>query len=278
MVVLIWGDNEHAISRRARELTQQLQKRYPESALFVIDGQEDDAKEKLYEHIVSRSIFGAQRRIITVKNVYTITDEEELEKNLSCARDAQEVMLIIASRTTKSQEMSPVGKILKEYAYKTERHMPYDRKTIIEYIKKRAQDKNMHIDNTSVTRVCDTCGAQKIGSRVIGYDMSAVENEIDRLALLGKNITEKELDQLYEYKKTATSGELVRAIQQRHKETVLAIGERIMYTRIEPAAVLNYIAKAIQSPEHTKKLLEIDRKLKSGLLDPDQALLSFILL
>lgn len=135
----------------------------------------------------------------------------------------------------------------------------------------------MHIDNASVTRVCDTCGAQKIGSRVIGYDMSAVENEIDRLALLGKNITEKELDQLYEYKKTATSGELVRAIQQRHKETVLAIGERIMYTRIEPAAVLNYIAKAIQSPEHTKKLLEIDRKLKSGLLDPDQALLSFIL-
>lgn len=279
MVVLIWGENEHLIRQQTIRLVEQLRSRYPKSGNYYVDCQEEREENTLRERIVSRGIFDEGKRIVIAKNVFQNANEEEIKGIISIAKDDADVMLIIATRATKTQEKSSLGIILKESAYKAQQCIKYNQTTALNQMRKKASQINLVISESLLIRVRDAIGAQKVGNYIIGYDMDALENELHRLSMLKKPITQKIIEQLYEYRKTATIGELTNAIKRKESAaTIFSIWENILFSRVEPVIILQYMAKATDDPELTKKLLEADKKLKSGLLDPDQALVAHVLL
>ena len=114
---------------------------------------------------------------------------------------------------------------------------------------------------------------------VLGLDTGGLVNEIKKLSLAANPITLSFVKSLGWYIESFGIFDLSREVNNPrfNLKNRLFFWETLLFQKIELGFVFNYLAKVASDRDFIAQLAWADRKIKSGLLSVDQALLKVVL-
>lgn len=268
MIYLFYGSNEYSRQRKLSALLSAILEKKPQTAIqrFALD--EEGDLEKLYDYIVPKSLFESAKRVAIVKNSEGIENDEIFKRIVLLLGADKECVLIFNEFWGKKDILKPIKKLLDEGSVK-----------------------EFYFDKLADSEAKRYAG-QEIKTRGISMEPAAVEyllsifngnmfsfiNEAEKLSFLNVPITKKVLQSMDEYQQDLGIYEFSSAVAYGAELTEkLSLWERLMHQRADCYIVLNYLAKAVKNLSLIKKIADVDVSIKTGTLEPEQALLSMLL-
>jgi DNA polymerase III delta subunit len=138
---------------------------------------------------------------------------------------------------------------------------------IIDYVLNWAKIEGVRIEKSAIETI----------SSSFENNLGAIMNEIEKLSLIEKNVTNDFLKSLNEYSVSAKLFDFSRVFLSKSKtKEKLLLYEVFDLQKIEWASAFNYFAKVAKDSANIKKLALQDENIKKGLVEYDNAVLSLL--
>jgi DNA polymerase III delta subunit len=268
MIYLFYGPNEYGRQRKLSALLEAVLGKNPQTAIARFSLDEEGEVERLYDFIVPRSLFESAKRIAVVKNSDIVADDDIFKRIILLLGTDKESVLVFNESWDKKDVSGILKKLIESDSVK---EFFFDKLTNIE-----AKRLAIHESKTMGIEI-ESSAVDYLLSLFNGNLFSFI-NEAKKLSFLGRSITKKILETMDEY-------QLDRGIYEFSSAVVygaglkerLSLWEQLMHQRTDSYIVLNYLAKGAKNLSLIKKIADVDVSVKTGLLEPEQALLAMLL-
>ncbi len=281
MILLFYGPNSYSLQKALKKELSGVRERNPNLAHqhFYLD-QEGDV-ENLYNSIVSKGLFDEGKKSVLISDIDESSFENDLvKKSFQFSADDSSIILFVSACWDKKNFPDFISKLKNKTTSFKELYFDIPSRTGLSW-----KDLEYYAFVSKIAKgICDEKGV-KIDSPAIilllsflDYDLFAFENEIVKLSYLNKIITKDFLLSLSEYKLKANFWDYAKDIISPSdlRRSFIAL-ENIISQKIEPFSLFNYLAKNAKTKFLASKLYNLDKRIKSGLLEVDQALLEIVL-
>jgi DNA polymerase III delta subunit len=268
MIYLFYGPNEYGRQRKLKALSSAILEKKPQTAFGKFSLDEEGEVEKLYEFIVPRSLFEAAKRVAIVKNSVIITGSEIFKRIVLLLGTDKESVLVFNENWEKKDIPEILLPLIKDDNVKEFYFEKLSERQVKIYLSQEVKTRNISIDPAALDYLL----------KVFWGNIYACVNELEKLSFLNIPITKPLLLSMDEYQEESGIFNFSRAISSNYAlREKLFLWENVLFQRIDGHIVLNYLAKAAGNLSLIKKIADIDVSVKTGVLDPEQALLSMLL-
>ncbi len=271
MIFVYYGPETFIRYKEIKKKILEIQKSKEVNEIIEISFENEHSIEKFKESVSFQGLFSSnQIKIIKIKNIKSIEkNDKKIFKELlkKCEKDNL-IQCIIDENWQKKIFPVIVRPLFKEVEYKEYFCEKLVKSKAIEYIKNSMEEIGIDFSGDLIEKIYE----------MEGGDMFSVYNESIKLSFLNKS--DEELDKILssEYAPNITMSNLSRAILDKNN-----IGYKLYYWEnfiMQTSfynGVMPYLSKVSNDINIMNSLVSADIKTKSGLLDPDDAVLEFIL-
>jgi DNA polymerase III delta subunit len=267
MIYLFYGPNKYSRHKKILSFIKAVLDKYPQTAVgkFYLD--EEGEIESLYEFLSTKTLFESKKRAAWVKNSKEVKNVEVFEKILSSLTGSKESVLILDEDWQLQETPQNFLNLIKNNQIKSFYFPALNLKQSLELILKESKNFGVKIDFITASYLF----------KILGSDIQACINEIEKLSFLGQPISLKLLEFLGDYKEVEGINSFSRAFFGAKIAEKLRLWEILLEQKTNPYAVFNYLAKVALTSEQIKKVSDIDLNVKRGLAEIDQAILYSLL-
>jgi len=281
MILFFYGPNSYSLQKALQKELLGVKERNPNLVHQHFYFDQDGDIENLYNSIVSKGLFDEGKKSILISNLDEGSFENDLvRKSFQFAVDDNSTILFVSAPWDKKNVPDFILKFKNKIPSFKELYFDIPPKTglswkdaeyyafVSKIAKGISEEKGVKIDSPAIILLLS----------FLDYDLFAFENEIIKLSYLNRSINKDFLLSLSEYKLKANFWDYAKDIisPSDMRRSFIAL-ENIISQKIEPFSLFNYLAKNAKTKFLTSKLYELDKRIKSGLLEIDQALLEIVL-
>ena len=225
--------------------------------------------ERLYEYISWNDLFAqGGGKVALCWGLKEVADKERAQQLLARAASDNNVALHISEDWSKKTLTKEIKALLKGIKMEVCFYGASSEQEDVAYLLSQAQQRNIVTDKRAVEMLYRQ-----------HQDMWAVHHELERIYLSKGNAEHATVASHVHKEKEVTLYQFSRAIcapRPSLKEKTY-VWEYILSQRIDMFGVMGYLGKVGASAKMAKALSQADIKIKSGLLEPDQAMLEVVL-
>jgi len=260
MIIFLYGPDDFRRSQKKKYYINLFREKHQNAPIEVFDCKEKEALSKLSSFASTESLF-SKKRLAELENVFESNDDKELIKLLKQLAEKEEITILI------TEDKKPVKKwnFLIEQAHTATFFEELSGVEWRNFIEKEAKSRGIVLENEALSLV---------GQAYQG-DTWRLVTELDKLALLGeKKINVEDVSHL-SMELTPDFWEMLNGLKSPNQRTRLHTLE-VLFAHNEPAGKIFNIAAYSISGALTQ-FAEYDRKIKSGKLEYEEALLDMAL-
>jgi hypothetical protein len=263
MITLHYGPNSY---RRVHQVQAALQAHQTVRRCDVTNPEE---LEQLYEYISWSDLFAqGGGKVALCWGLKEVADKERIQQLLERAASDANIALHINEDWSKKTFTKEIKALLKGIKMEACFYGASSEQEDVAYLLSQAQQRNIVTDKRAVEMVYRQY-----------QDMWAVHHELERIYLCEGNATHATVSAHIHKEKEVSLFQFSRAVCAPHsslKEKTY-MWEYILAQRIDMFGVMGYLGKVGASAKMAKALSQADIKIKSGLLEPEQAMLEVVL-
>lgn len=267
MINLFYGLDGYSRRKKISALIEAILKKHPQTTVrnFYLD--EEGEIESLYEFLSSGTLFEKAKRVACVKNSNGAEDSMVFNRTISFMTGDKESVLIFDEDWEEKEIPKNLSAPIKNQQIKTFYFPKLDLEESVQLIFKESKRMGANIEIPAVRYLI----------QIFSGDISACINEITRISFLEKPISVKFIESLGEYRMIQGIYDFSRAALNGGISDKLRLWEIMLNQKTDPYIIFNYLAKSAATAGQIKKIADADVGVKSGLLEPQQALLAFLL-
>ena len=263
MLYVLFGSDHYRRAGFIREVIDQRSARYPDIAVRSFDCADAGGLLDAYVFVSATNLFEGGKKICVCAHGAAVLDDPLLGRLMEAAQRDDHIVFLVEdfAGAVPDAYRRALGKIVR----KEKEFAPLPPSRARAYAASYAQARGYQI----------TSGACVFLADVFSADTWGLCNELDVLGALGRPIDESTARA---YHGGGSLGAFAYAQAMLRATTCagrLMQWELALLSRSEPMFLFNILAKAASEKKHVVLLSEYDRKIKSGLMSPDQALVSF---
>ncbi len=267
MIYLFFGPNNYARRKKASALIEAILKKHPQTAVGTFYLDEDGQTDALYDFLSPKSLFESSKRAARVKNSTGADSNPLLEKIINLMKSDKESLLIFDESWSEKSIPKWLSGIIKSGEVKTFGFPELSRDEAIRLILNEAKKSGIAMD----------IGAAQFLFDSLNGDVDSCMGEIAKLIQLKRPITRQFLSSLDEYRLEHGIYDFSRSVSHGNISEKLRMWEELLAQKTDPYIVFNYLAKSASTLPQIKKIADADVSVKSGLLEPYQAILALLL-
>ena len=268
MIYLFYGPGEYSRQKKLNAFISATLQKQPQTAFKKFSLDEEDELGQLYDFIVPRSLFESAKRVAIIKNSNSVLDEDIFKRVIILLGADKESALFFNEGWDKGDVPKIIQPLVENGSIKEF------------YFEKLAESKTKTLlaHEIKARGIRMEIAALEHLLSVFGGDIYACINESEKLSFLNIPITKKLLLSMDEYQEESEIFEFSRSVSSNTTlRERLSLWERLLCQRVDNYRVLNYLAKAAGNLPLIKKIADADVSIKTGVLEPEQALLEMLL-
>ncbi|MFA6136235.1 MAG: hypothetical protein WC705_02665 [Candidatus Paceibacterota bacterium] len=267
MVYFIWGQDAYRRQKCAKEVLNTAQKKYPGLTVKRFYMDEEESALLLMEFLSSQNLFEMGRRACIISEFDQIKDQSIIDK-IDLLGESPDVLMIFNESWEKNE---PPKKISQLNIFKKSKQFYFgDVDFEKECVFVKGEIKNLGIN-------CQD-GAIRLLVKNYNKDTWGLINEVKKLSFLSNEIDVDLVKSGGDYQTNASFFDFSKGFSNHSNLSgKLFLWEKILSTHDEFFSLFNYLSKSASNRETINSLASADIKVKSGLLNPDQAILEIIL-
>ncbi len=263
MLYVLFGSDHYRRAGFIREIIDTRRAQYPDIVVRSFDCTQAGGVLDAYVFVSGTNLFEGGKKICICAQGAVALDDPLLVRLMAAAQRDDHIVFFVEDFDKKIPDA--YRGVLKEIVYKEKEFPPLSPALARAYAASYAQTQGYQI----------TSGACAFLASVFAADTWGMCNELDVLGALGWPIDEAfargyhegGLPGVFEYAQG-----ILRATTRAER---LRQWELALLSRAEPMFLFNVLAKAASDKKQVVLLSEYDRQIKSGRMNPDQALVSF---
>lgn len=267
MIYLFFGPNNYARNKKVSALTEAIIKKHPQTATRTFYLDEGGEIEALYDFLSPRSLFESSKRAARVKNSLDAGSNPLFERVVSLAASDKESVLIFDEPLNDKAIPKWLSGLVKNGGVKTFEFPKLSRDESIRLILNEAKRNGAFMD----------IGAAQFLFDALNGDVDSCVNEAAKLSQLKRPITRQFLSSLDEYRLVYGIYDFSRSVSGNNISEKLRIWEELAAQKTDPYMIFNYLSKSASTLNQIKKIADADVSVKTGLLEPYQAILALLL-
>lgn len=265
MIFLLYGPNLYTKKRNLDELRLSLRNKYKDLAEKRFHLDDGEQEEEFIEFISLSNLFENGKKIALISQIDKAKNQEKLSSILKSNENSDKTAIFITEDWEKKEFTKKIEGLLGGLKIKEQFFGKLPPEKAWEYFSKEIKIK---IDRETFIFIYE----------YLNNDLFATINEIEKLSFGNKDINLELIKSLPEYRKNINVFDFAKTIiYNESMAKKLLFWEIALTQKIDLFGIFNYLAKASSKEKLIKDLAEKDVKIKSGLLDPDQAILEIIL-
>lgn len=222
MIIVLTGGNSFMMQQELRRIIDGFMQEYGDMAIEQLDGEETEF-DRLREALQSLP-FLASKKLVVIRNGSSNKEFSEQAETL-LAEKPETIDVLIAE--PKLDKRTAYYKYLKKQANFNE-YNELDTPQLAKWLVQTAKDKGATISNSDAVYLIERVGAQQ----------RLLSNELDKLALYDKKITQESIDLLTERTPQSTIFELLDAAMAGKAKRALELYHEQRATKVEPQQIL----------------------------------------
>ncbi|MFA6494768.1 MAG: hypothetical protein WC246_00145 [Candidatus Paceibacterota bacterium] len=264
MLYVLSGSDHYRRAGFVRELVEERRTQYPDIAVQSFDCADEGALLDAYAFVSATNLFEGGKKICVCAHGATVLDDPLLRRLAEAAQRVDHIVFLVEDFEGGLSEAYRA--LLADIAYKEKEFKSLSPAHQRVFAQTYAQTHGYDI----------TSGACAFLSDVFVRDTWGLCSELDVLGASGKHIDEQAVranDMRGGFLNAfAYAQGMLRASTRGER---LAQWELALLSHTEPMFLFNIMAKSVSDKKQVALLVACDRYIKSGLLGPDQALVSF---
>lgn len=235
MICVIYGDEKFLMERKLEALKKQYQCNDTNMNYTMYQG-DDCSMEEVYEDLLTPSFFQEKKMVVLKNPPFIINkkvkqEEKEINIFLECLNQDNEHCIFVVFCSEKLDERKKIVKELRKKAHFFEIEK-------VDHYKLAATARSGFRNRDAVV---DDDALDLLLSRV-GNNLIEVRNEIEKLCLYSKHITEEIVNKLVSKPLEENVFDLTSAIVQKDRQKMFAIYKDLMILKEEPIKLIVLIA------------------------------------
>lgn len=268
MIYLFYGPSEYVRQRKLKALSAAILEKKSQTAFGKFSLDEEGEVEKLYEFIVPRSLFESAKRVAIVKNSEDAINNEIFKRIVLLLGTDKESVLVFNENWEKKDIPGIISSIIKDGNVKEFYFEKLTERQVKIYLNKEMKLRNILVESSALDYLL----------KIFWGNIYACVNELEKLSFLKVPITKTLLLSMDEYREEGGIFDFSRAVSfNSNLREKLFLWERLLFQRIDSYTVMNYLAKSAGNLPLIKKIANMDVSVKTGVLEPEQAILSMLL-
>ncbi len=262
MISLFFGPNSYTRTRAVQNKSNNIE----EVRKFWLG--QNGALEALHEFSVFSSLFDTGKRLAIVSEVEDVFDSASLRKILERIEKNEDVEVCISESWPRKNPPVKVRGLFKGLSCEINFFDACSDREAVEFLCREASDAGWDVEKDAVAALYE----------MTEHDLWAAHHELEKLSLLGlvsrdlvlSHGTRAVTQPLYVFSKLLLGSRPIKA-------DLLSGWERLIAQHTDLFGVMGYVGKVAKTKKSVSALSQADIKIKSGLLEPDQALLEVVL-
>jgi DNA polymerase III delta subunit len=267
MIYLFFGPNGYTRRKKVLALIDAIIKKHPQTATRTFFLDEEREIDALYDFLSPKSLFEFSKRVARVKNSLVEVSDPLFQRVITLMKDDKESVLIFDEPWDVKSIPKWLSGLVKNGEVKTFEFPKPERDETIKLILSEAKKIGTSMD----------AGAAQFLLGVLNGDVDSCIGEVTKLSHLKHPITRQFLSSLDEYRLEHGIYDFSRSISVGSISEKLRGWEELLVQKTDPYIVFNYIAKSASTLKQIKRIADMDVSVKSGLLEPYQAILMLLL-
>ena len=268
MIYLFYGPNEYGRRHKLNAFCDAVKIKAPQAAIQKFSLDEEGEIERLYDFIVPKSLFESAKRVAIINNSKSVSDDDIFRRIILLLATDKESVLVFNEEWEPKEILKSINDLKAQNGIK---EFYFEKLTDAEV--KRAALRELKaggilMDSSAVDYLLG----------IFNKNLFAFMNEAEKLSFVGGLITKKMLQEMDEYQQDKGIYEFSSAVAYGAElKERMSLWEQLVHQKTDNYIVLNYLAKAVKNLSLIKKIADIDVGIKTGLLEPDQAILNMLL-
>jgi DNA polymerase III delta subunit len=263
MLYLLFGSDKYRRAAFVREIIDQRRDQYPEIIVRSFDCAEEGGLLAAYVFTAATNLFEGGKKICVCSHAASVLDDPLLGRLIQAAQRTDHIVFLVEEFVG---ALPPAfQKRLAGSAYQQKEFGILSAAQVRAHIQDHARSHGYTI----------TPGAVHFLADVFADDLWGLHNELDMLGALKNDIDEDMARAYHEGGSPDVFAYAYGMLRAATRAQRLLQWELALLHHSEPMFLFNIMAKSASDKRHVVLLSEYDRQIKSGLIGPDQALLSF---
>lgn len=263
MLYVLFGSDHYRRAGFVREIIDQRKEQYPDIAIRSFDCAEEDGLLGAYVFVSATNLFEEGKKICVCAHGAATLADPLLGRLMEAAQRDDHIVFLVEDFEKALPEA--YRQLLGKIVYKEKEFAPLLPAQARAYAQAYARTQGYRI----------TPGACAFLADVFTADTWGLCNELDVLGALGQSIDERAARAHHDGGFLSAFAYVQGMLRATTRAGRLMQWELALLGRNEPMFLFNILAKTVSEKKHVVLLCEYDRCIKSGLMSPDQALVSF---
>ncbi len=267
MIYLFYGPDEYGRNKKLEAFCGAILNKKPQTAFKKFFFDEEGELDNLYDFIVPRSLFESAKRVAILKKSLSQLSEDVFKRVVLLLGVDKESVLIFNENWEKEKIPDILKLFIKDGSLKNFYFEKLSESKAKEYLMHEVKSKNMSIEP----------GVLDYFIRLFDNDIYACVNELERISFLNVPITRKLIFSMDEYRQESGIFDFSKAVCSNYSiGEKMFLWEKLALQRTDSYTVFNYLSKSAGNLPLIKKISDADVAVKSGFLEPEQAILSLL--
>ncbi len=262
MIIYLYGPDSYQRQEKLHWYINEFIKKYSNLTIERFDLELEEDRPKFKDFSVSQSLFG-EVKLGIAENIRSAEPKEVLPVIKSILEEKSATLII-----------SEKAKLAKEYDFLLKAHTvqafpQLSFEGISDFLNQETRKRHLVLDQKS----------QNLLIGVYGSDTWGLVTELDKLALLDtKDITREVLEKHLDVSLPLNIYNTLSRIQNTGNiGWRLSLLEEIFFRSSDPGMVFNILSTLVQTPADKQKMADYDAAVKSGKLEYEEAILSYLI-
>ncbi|MFA7201774.1 MAG: hypothetical protein WC099_02170 [Candidatus Paceibacterota bacterium] len=262
MILLLYGPNIYARDKKAHELINAAQKKYPNASFETLFGDDEGSIYVAHQFLLERGLFSGGKKILYVRHA-SVFSQAELWVHARTMATQDDTLCILSEDWHTRNHTKEEASLLDGIDHTAQYFAPYTSSQAASLICSSAKTNGVYIDSVTATYLYTH----------FRMNIYAVLEEVARLSLFSTSITSSLLRGLPEYAESVAVFDFAQAIvSSTTRAHRLTLWEHMIFQHVDMYMIFGYLAKMAKTQTLIKALARVDILVKSGRLEMDQAL------
>lgn len=266
MIYILYGPDEYRRAEKTKELFRSFYERIPLSARASFSLDEEGSLENLYSFVVSEGLFEEGKKVAIVKEGLLLLETERMKLIIDLAARNNKIVLLFSEPWSR-KSLSGAQKLLFDKAAKTQFFEKLSEESAVRFLMALATKEEILIEGAACRMIIRACAG----------DLEAAVNEIKKMSLLSQPLSASFVSSLLKGEIGGGLFSLARSFASAPLSVRLREWEKICFFSPDWFLIFAYLVKSAEKEPVARALFEADVKVKSGLLEIDQAMLEVLL-
>ncbi len=268
MIYLFNGPDEYGRNKKLEALCSAIFDKKPQTAFKRFSLDEEGELDNLYDFIVPRSLFESAKRVAIIKNSSFQFESDTFKRIVLLLGVDKESVLIFNENWEKGKTPTILDNFMKDGSLKNFYFDKLSESKAKEYLVREIKLKNIKVEPVVLDYFLG----------LFKQDIYACINELDRISFLNIPITRELIFSMDEYRQESGIFDFSKAVCFNYSiGEKMFLWEKLMFQKTDSYTILNYLSKSAGNLPLIKKISDADVAVKSGFLEPEQAILSLLI-